>query len=125
MWIQGLETQFKSAPFKEEQILLIQQVPPSKPVSPTLLNKNRSDYTFDIDSDPDRNKLVRDESSSLSGFQHVKLFDPADSICPNGSCTIAESGQSLYSDEFHLSPFGALRLKDQLIDALKLLISAD
>jgi peptidoglycan/LPS O-acetylase OafA/YrhL len=125
MWIQGLEAQFFSAPFKEEQILLIQQVPPSKRVSPTLLNKNLSNYTFDIDSDPDRNKLVRDESSSLSIFQHVKLFDPADSICPNGSCTIAESGRSLYSDEFHLSPFGALQLKDQLIDALKLLISAD
>ena len=125
MWIQGLQMQFGSDPFKEEQILFVQQVPPSKPVSPTLINQNRDNYKFNINSNPDRNELVSDEYSSLSSFQNVSFFDPADSICPRGSCTITENGNTLYSDEFHLSPYGALRLKDQLAEALKLLIHAD
>ena len=125
MWIQGLQMQFSSDPFKEERILFVQQVPPSKPVSPTLINPNRDNYKFNINSNPDRNELVSDEYSSLSSFKNVSFFDPADSICPRGSCTITENGDTLYSDEFHLSPYGALRLKDQLAEALKLLIHAD
>jgi hypothetical protein len=124
MWIQGLEMQFNSTPLSHEQILFIQQVPPSKPVSPTLINRKRDNYKFNINADPDRNQLIKDERSSLSKFLNITLFDPADSICPNDSCSISENGQTLYSDEFHLSPFGALRLKDQLIKALKLLILA-
>ena len=122
MWIKGLQMEFSSAPFKGKQILLVQQVPPSKPVSPTLVNRNRNNYTFNINSDQDRNQLIKDEFSSLSGFTNMTFLDPADTICPNSSCTIAVNGQSLYSDEFHLSPIGALRLENQLKKALGSLI---
>ena len=123
MWIKGLQIQFSSAPFKSEQILLVQQVPPSKPVSPTLINRNRNNYTFNIDSDQDRNQLIKDEFSSLSGFTNMTFLDPAQTICPKGSCVVAENGQTIYSDEFHLSPIGALRLKDQLVKTLSKMIS--
>jgi hypothetical protein len=123
MWIDGLQKQFSSAPFENERILLVQQVPPSKPISPTLINGNLDNYFFNINSDPDRNQLIEKESSSLSRFQNLTLLDPAKSICPKGSCVIAENGQTLYSDEFHLSPIGALRLKDQIVNALTKILS--
>jgi len=118
VWIKGLEMQFGSAPFKGRQILLVHQVPPSKPVSPTLINRNRKNYTFNINSDLDRNQLIKNELSSLSKFSNITFLDPAETICPKGSCTIAENGQTFYSDEFHLSPIGALRLQDQLAAAI-------
>jgi lysophospholipase L1-like esterase len=118
VWIKGLEMQFDRAPFNERKILLVQQVPPSKPVSPTLINRNRRNYTFNINSVTDRNQLIKNELASLSRFSNITFLDPAETICPKGSCTIAENGQTLYSDEFHLSPIGALRLKDQLAAAI-------
>jgi hypothetical protein len=118
VWIKGLEMQFDSAPFNGRKILLVQQVPPSKPVSPTLINRNRRNYTFNINSDVDRNQLIKSELDSLSRFMNITFLDPAQTICPKGSCTIAENGQTLYSDEFHLSTIGALRLQDQLAKAI-------
>jgi len=67
--------------------------------------------------------LIKDEFSSLSGFTNMTFLDPAQTICPKGSCVIAENGQTIYSDEFHLSPIGALRLKDQLVKTLSKVIS--
>ena len=118
VWIKGLEMQFDSAPFNGRKILLVQQVPPSKPVSPTLINRNRRNYTFNINSVVDRNQLIKNELDSLSRFTNITFLDPAETICPKGSCTIAENGQTLYSDEFHLSTIGALRLQDQITTAL-------
>ena len=119
MWIQGLETQFRSDLFIGTKVILAQQVPTSKPVSPTLINRNQTDYSFSINSDQDRNQLIKNEKSALSEFKNVTIFDPADSICPKGSCIVVENGQNLYSDEFHLSPAGSLRLQQQLASVLK------
>ena len=119
MWIQGLETQFRSDLFLGTKVILAQQVPTSKPISPTLINRNQTDYSFGINSDQDRNQLIKNEKSALSEFKNVTILDPADSICPKGSCIVVENGQSLYSDEFHLSPAGSLRLQNQLASALK------
>ncbi len=123
MWIQGLETQFRSDLFFGTKVILAQQVPTSKPVSPTLINRNQTDYSFSINSDQDRNQLIKNEKSALSEFKNVTILNPADSICPKGSCIVVEDGQNLYSDEFHLSPTGALRLKDQLEKTLQNVIS--
>jgi hypothetical protein len=119
MWIQGLETQFRSDLFIGTKVILAQQVPTSKPISPTLINRNQTDYSFSINSDQDRNQLIKNEKSALSEFKNVTILDPADSICPKGSCIVVEDGQNLYSDEFHLSPAGSLRLQNQLASALK------
>ena len=119
MWIQGLETQFRSDLFIGTKVILAQQVPTSKPVSPTLINRNQTDYSFSINSDQDRNQLIKNEKSALSEFKNVTILDPADSICPKGSCIVVENGQNLYSDEFHLSPAGSLRLQQQLASVLK------
>ncbi len=121
-WVHGLEDQFRNYPYKDLKILLIQQIPPSKPVIPTLINKNRKNYNFNLNSAPDRNEMVRVEYSVLSSFQNIAFFDPADTLCPKDSCVIAENGNTLFSDEFHLSPIGALRLKSQLMDSLKSLL---
>lgn len=122
MWIHGLKNQFTNTLFKDYQILLIQQVPPSKPVTPTIINRNRKDFSFNLNSVPDRNELLSAEHSALSTLKNLTFLNPADTICPNNSCTIAVNGQSFYSDEFHLSPIGALRLEEQLKKALGSLI---
>jgi hypothetical protein len=121
-WVHGLEDQFRNYPYKDLKILLVQQIPPSKPVIPTLINKNRKNYNFNLNSAPDRNEMVKVEYSVLSSFQNIAFFDPADTLCPKDSCVIAENGNTLFSDEFHLSPIGALRLKSQLMDSLKSLL---
>ncbi len=123
MWIQGLQVQFNKAPFNEKQILLVQQVPTSKPISPTLVNRNQKNYRFNINSDQDRNQLIKDETSSLTKYRNVTLLDPARTICSNGSCKVTDNGKTVYSDEFHLSPFGALLLKQQLTTALEKMIT--
>ena len=122
-WINGLQQQFSSAPFDGERILLVQQVPQSKPISPTLINRNQAIYTFDINSDPDRNQLIKKEFSSLSRFKNLTLLDPAKTICPKDSCLITANGKTLYSDEFHLAPYGALRLEHQIIEAISILLA--
>ena len=121
-WTQGLEEQFNSYPFQNSKILLIQQVPPSKPVSPTLINRNQENYNFSISADPDRNELVNSEYSTLSSFEYITFLDPADTICPKGSCAVTKNGKTLYSDEFHLSQYGALLLKNQIMDAVSKLL---
>jgi len=115
MWVRGLQMEFGGPVFSDETIVLVQQVPPSKPVSPTLLNKGTRDYKFDLNSTPDRNKLIAAEYSLLSKMENISFLNPADTLCPKSSCSVTENGQTLYSDEFHLSPTGSLRLKNQIM----------
>jgi len=123
MWIQGLQKQFNGSPFDQEHILLVQQVPTSKPISPTLANQSQLNLRFDINSDQDRNQLIKDETNSLNRFRNITLLDPAKTICPKNLCLSKVDGNTVYSDEFHLSPFGALLLKEQLVTAIDKIIT--
>jgi peptidoglycan/LPS O-acetylase OafA/YrhL len=107
MWTEGIQEIFHTEIFSNSKILYVQQVPTSKPISPTLIRKSQSNGSFDLSFSSNRNQIVKEERQVLEGFANIEIFDPAETLCPNGRCSTSINGSSLYSDENHLSPFGA------------------
>jgi hypothetical protein len=107
MWTEGIQEIFHTEIFSNSKILYVQQVPTSKPISPTLIRKSKSNGSFDLSFSSNRNQIVKEERQVLEGFVNIEIFDPAETLCPNGRCSTSINGSSLYSDENHLSPFGA------------------
>ena len=107
MWTEGIQEIFHTEIFSNSKILYVQQVPTSKPISPTLIRKSKSNGSFDLSFSSNRNQIVKEERQVLEGFANIEIFDPAETLCPNGRCSTSINGSSLYSDENHLSPFGA------------------
>jgi hypothetical protein len=122
MWVDGLVDQFTRTEFASSPLLLFQQIPPAKPMGPTLLNSDPSKNGFDLNSVQDRNKLISIEANELSSYTHIKILDPAETLCPNGMCSTNRDDKPVYSDEFHLSPDGAMILKDEIRSAISDLI---
>jgi peptidoglycan/LPS O-acetylase OafA/YrhL len=123
MWTDGIQEMFSSAPFVNSKILYIQQVPTSKPNSPTLIKKASDDSTFDLNFSSSRNEIVQDEKQALGSFNNVTLFNPADYLCPDNRCTASIDGNSVYSDENHLSPYGANLLAPSIGQVIKQLLN--
>ena len=123
MWTDGIQEMFSSAPFVNSKILYIQQVPTSKPNSPTLIKKTSDDSTFDLNFSSSRNEIVQDEKQALGNFNNVTLFNPADYLCPDNRCTASIDGNSIYSDENHLSPYGANLLAPSIGQVIKQLLN--
>jgi hypothetical protein len=86
------------------------------------LNSDPSKNGFDLNSVQDRNKLISIEANELSSYTHIKILDPAETLCPNGMCSTNRDDKPVYSDEFHLSPDGAMILKDEIRSAISDLI---
>jgi hypothetical protein len=123
MWTDGIQEMFSSAPFVNSKILYIQQVPTSKPNSPTLIRKTSDDSTFDLSFSANRNEIVQDEERALGSFSNISLFNPADYLCPSNRCSTSIDGNSVYSDENHLSPYGANLLAPSIGQVIKLLLN--
>ena len=107
MWTEGIQEIFQTEVFSNSKILYVQQVPTSKPISPTLIRRSQSNGSFDLSFSSNRNEIVKEERQVLERFANIEVFDPAETLCPNGRCSTSINGSSLYSDENHLSPFGA------------------
>lgn len=122
MWINGLIDQFTLPDFASIPLLLVQQVPPTKPMSPTLLKSNQNNNQFHLNSVQDRNKLISAESKSLSSYSGITILDPAKTLCPNGTCFMSQDDKAVYSDQFHLSPDGSILLKDDISRAISVLL---
>ena len=122
MWTDGIQELFSSAPFVDLRILYVQQVPTSKPTGPTLIRKSTYDSTFDLSFSSNRNKIVQNEEQALKFFGNVTLFNPADYLCPKNRCSTSIDGNSVYSDENHLSPFGAQILAPSISQVIKQLL---
>jgi peptidoglycan/LPS O-acetylase OafA/YrhL len=122
MWINGLTDQFTRAEYADKRLLLFQQIPPAKPMGPTLLNSDPSNSRFDLNSVQDRNKLISSEVDELSSYENITTLDPAEILCPNGMCFMNRDNKPVYSDQFHLSPDGAMMLKDDIRRAISDLI---
>jgi peptidoglycan/LPS O-acetylase OafA/YrhL len=123
MWTDGIQEIFSSASFINSKILYVQQVPTSKPTSPTLIRKTSSNSTFDLSFSSNRNEIVQAEEQALSGFNDVTLFNPADYLCPNNRCSASKDENSIYSDEYHLSPYGAQMLAPSIGQVIKQLLN--
>ena len=122
MWTNGLIEQFTLPEFEAIPLLLFQQVPPAKPINPTLLKSDHNNYQFHLNSVQDRNKLITTESNSLASYSHITTLDPAKTLCPNGTCFMSQDDKSVYSDEFHLSPDGSILMKDDISRAISVLL---
>jgi hypothetical protein len=122
MWINGLIEQFTLPEFASIPLILFHQVPPAKPISPTLLKSDHNNNQFHLNSVQDRNKLISTESKSLASYSHITTLDPAKTLCPNGACFMSQDDKSVYSDEFHLSPDGSILLKDDIIRDISVLL---
>ena len=114
MWTDGIQVMFSSEPFVNSKILYVQQVPTSKPISPTLIRKSQMNSSFDRNFSSNRNEIVKEERQVLERFANIEVFNPAETLCPNGRCSTSINGDSLYSDENHLSPFGAKSMSPAL-----------
>jgi protein-disulfide isomerase len=123
MWTDGIQEIFSSASFINSKILYVQQVPTSKPTSPTLIRKTSSNSTSDLSFSSNRNEIVQAEEQALSGFNDVTLFNPADYLCPNNRCSASKDENSIYSDENHLSPYGAQMLAPSIGQVIKQLLN--
>ena len=122
-WIGGLEEELTKPIFLNSKILLFQQVPPAPKVSPTLLKKTFANSRFDLNIVADRNELADRETALLSSVSNLRILDPSKALCPNGSCIQSLGNQSVYSDSFHISPFGAKFLAKSIEESLSSLFS--
>ena len=114
MWTEGIQEIFQTEVFSNSKILYVQQVPTSKPISPTLIRKSQMNSSFDLNFSSNRNEIVKEERQVLERFANIEVFNPAETLCPNGRCSTSINGDSLYSDENHLSPFGAKSMSPAL-----------
>jgi hypothetical protein len=123
MWTNGIQEIFHTEVFSSSKILYFQQVPNSKKISPTLIRKSQKTSSFDLSFSANRNKIVQDEKKALNGFVNVTFFNPADYLCPNDRCSTSIDGNSVYSDENHLSPYGAKLLAPPIGQVIKQLLN--
>lgn len=123
MWTYGVQEIFHSEEFSSSLILYFQQVPTSKPVSPTLIRRSQRNSSFDLSFSANRNKIIQVEKQALKSFTNITLFNPADNLCPNNRCFSSIDGNSVYSDEYHLSPYGANFLAPSIGQVIKQLLN--
>ena len=123
MWTHGIQEIFHTEVLGSSKILYVQQVPTSKQISPTLIRRSQKNSSFDLSFSANRNKIVQDEKQALNSFSNVTLFNPADYLCPNNRCSSSIDGNSVYSDENHLSPYGANLLAPSIGQVIKRLLN--
>ena len=115
-WIGGLQSELARPVYSNIKMVLFQQVPSSPSGLPTLLSPSSKNIRFDLGSNLERNKLVTKEREELSDINNLEFLDPAEAICPNGSCRQTVDNQATYSDAFHLSKFGSSLLSEHIQD---------
>ena len=123
MWTHGIQEIFHTEVLGSSKILYVQQVPTSKQISPTLIRRSQKNSSFNLSFSANRNKIVQDEKQALNSFSNVTLFNPADYLCPNNRCSSSIDGNSVYSDENHLSPYGANLLAPSIGQVIKQLLN--
>ncbi len=113
-WANGLRVIFESDTFRSIPVLLLQEVPSSDSARVSLIRKTPSGSIVSLDYYFDRNHVIAEEKMYLENLPNVDILDPADIVCPNGQCKTVWGDQSLYSDEYHLSPFGSRLLANEI-----------
>lgn len=118
MWVEGIDAVLNGTSFRDRRVLLAQQVPPAKFEGQSLIKPNPTNSPFNFNFNVDRNELVSREKSTLGFYAHIKIFDPADFLCPENKCVTTTGGGRVYTDKYHLSPIGSLFLSDPIKSAI-------
>ena len=112
-WTEGLRAILGSNLFRSIPILLLQEVPSSDFRRVSLFRKTAQRSIVSLKYFYDRNHVIAEEKLYLENSQNVDILDPTDIICPDGQCRTVLGDQSIYSDQYHLSPFGSRLLADE------------
>lgn len=121
-WIQGFATTLERSEFIQRKIVIVEQVPPARFLSPSILRPNVSTESFNLDSLSDRNLLVTKEKLTIKNRPNIVAFDTADYLCPSGKCQFSVNGEDMYYDPLHLTVRGAMLLVPGLTTTFRQLI---
>ncbi|MHB1130128.1 MAG: acyltransferase family protein [Ilumatobacteraceae bacterium] len=113
-WAEGLRAILGSNLFSSAPILLLQEVPSSDFSRVSLFRRTAQGSVVSLKYFYDRNHVVSKERLYLENLQNVELLDPAGVICPDEQCRSVLEEQSIYADQYHLSPFGSRLLVNEL-----------
>lgn len=122
-WVDGLRLILGSNLFASMPVVMLQEVPesfdtPRVSLLKTSVSESRTPLRFFYD----RNHVISAEASGLKALENLQLFDPVATLCPNAVCETTLDGQYIYTDRYHLSPFGSSLLSDGLkVDILNAL----
>jgi len=58
-------------------------------------------------------------SQLIAAYPNVLFYDPKKKLCPEGPCRIIKDGLLLYSDDNHLSQYGAAYVAEDLVKDMK------
>lgn len=114
-WVDGLHQVLSSDLFASVPIVLVLEVPESFD-SPriSLLRRSINDSRTPLRFFYDRNHVISAEVSGLKAIENLQLLDPVATLCPNAVCETKLNGRYVYTDRYHLSPFGSRLLSDRL-----------
>ena len=121
-WTEGLRNILGSDPFRTIPVILMQEVPPSDFTRVSLLRRTARDSVVSLKYFYDRNHVVEEEKLALEDLQNVDILDPTDVICPGGQCRTVLGGDSIYTDQYHLSPYGSRLLANEFESHIVLLL---
>jgi len=114
-WVDGLRLVLSSDLFSSVSVVLVQEVPESFD-SPrvSLLRRSVNGSRTPLRFFYDRNHVISAEARALGAIENLQIFDPVATLCPNAVCETMLDGQYVYTDRYHLSPFGSRLLSDSL-----------
>jgi len=114
-WVDGLRLVLSSDLFSSVPVVLVQEVPESFD-SPriSLLRRTVNESRTPLRYFYDRNHVISAETGALKAIGNLQLLDPVTVLCPNAVCETILDGQYVYTDRYHLSPFGSRLLSDSL-----------
>ena len=101
------------------KVVLVLDVPNTAMFTPAFLAKSASrgmdlgpQVILDVRANGGRLDSADDFLKHISAQWNATTIDPKLSLCSGGGCLIAKNGRSLYTDDNHLTTFGALQLVD-------------
>jgi hypothetical protein len=103
------------------KVVLVLDVPNTGIYTPAVLAKLATRgmnlgpaVTVDVRASGGRLDSTDDLLRRIGNQWHAAILDPKVSFCSGAECAIARGGRSLYTDDNHLSTFGAMQLVDLL-----------
>ncbi len=103
------------------KVVLLLDVPNTGIYTPAVLAKMATRgmnlgpaVTIDVRAHGGRLDATDDLLRRIGKQWHAAILDPKLSLCDGAACAIARGGRSLYTDDNHLTTFGAMQLVDLL-----------
>ena len=112
-FVNGMNRTLKAMATGNRQVWIVEQVPRVKHDVPQALALGRrfgrevDEIELSLEDHEEQQVFVRGVFDSFAGNANVHRLDPSKLLCHGTSCQVMVDGHSLYSDDDHLSGFGA------------------